>query len=144
MVGIYCHLLAEEGNFFSRVRNWLAVWDIWSQTHNAAQSLETQSLLCTSTAQPAFSISFMCFSENKRMKQRLRGAARTHVSRTQVHSSRSCLQHPLQNKPSSLWAACYSQCEFPNGHNGGQDHLLLLEGEVCIRLQLRRKTSWCL
>lgn len=71
----------------------------------------------------------------------------THVSRMQGHSSTAWLQHPTPNKASTLWAACYSQCELPNGHNGGQDHLLLLWGgrsEVCIRLQLRRKTSRCL
>lgn len=50
----------------------------------------------------------------------------------------------MYKKASSLWAACNSQYEFPNGHNGGQDHLLLVGGEVCIPLQLKRKTSRCL
>lgn len=68
----------------------------------------------------------------------------TCTSIMQEHSSRPWLQHLTPNKPSSLWAACYSQCVFPNGHNRGQDHLLLLGGEVCIQLQLGRKTSWCL
>lgn len=52
----------------------------------------------------------------------------TCVSRLQGHSSIAWLQHPIPNKPSSLWAACCSQCELPNGYNGGQDHLLLLAG----------------
>lgn len=96
---------------------------------------------------------FTCLEQEKETKQESNQRGRvlvkilnalTCVSRTQGHSSTPWLQHPTPNKPSSLWAACYSQCEFPNGHNGGQDHLLLLGGEVCIRLQLRRKTSWCL
>lgn len=67
-----------------------------------------------------------------------------HVSIMHGHSSTSWLPQPVQNKPSSPWAACYSQCDFPNGHNGGQHHLLarggLESGEVCIQLQLRRKS----
>lgn len=40
-----------------------------------------------------------------------------------------CFGYSIQHKAgtSSLWAVCYSQYELPNGHNGGQGHLLLLE-----------------
>lgn len=58
-----------------------------------------------------------------------------------------CSATPSSTEPAtpSPWAACYSLYALPNSHNGGQGHLLLLEGvEVCIRLQLRRKTSRCL
>ncbi len=168
MMRTYCHLLARVATFIL-TRNWLAVWDIWLQTYNAAQSLE--SFLCSFPVQPGVSI-YKCFSlkqwERDKARRKLgvrererglgvgkRGHLRstllvkilnalTCVSRMQRHSSTPWLQHPTPNKLSSLWAACYSQCEFPNGHNGGQDHLLLLGGEVCIQLQLRRKTSWCL
>lgn len=61
-----------------------------------------------------------------------------------IHSSSPWLRRLMYKKVSSLWAACNSQYEFPNGHNGRQDHLLLVGGEVCIPLQLKRKTSRCL
>ncbi len=41
VMGTYCHLLARVGTVILLGRNWLVVWDIWWQTYNVAQSLET-------------------------------------------------------------------------------------------------------
>lgn len=136
---------------------WL-VWDIWLQTYNVAQSLETWvfSLLVSSPV-CSFCSLYVCLSGTARLRQsksvKDSEKERNHICR-KYRKALTCVSGDIilllgyntltPSEPSSLWAACNSQCEFPNGHNGGQDHLLLPGGEVCIRLQLRRKTSWCL
>lgn len=155
MMGTYCHLLASVGTV---TMTGLAVWDMWLQIHNVAHSLEP--FFCASVVWPVlhfylyvFLYLFVCLFSWTAKKKREERSWEWDINKAhcpymcfqkQGHSSIPWLQHPTPNKHSSLWAACYSQCEFPNGRNGGQDHLLLLGGEVCIRLQLRRKTSWCL
>lgn len=79
----------------------------------------------------------------KKTKQRI-SATSCYSTYSTCVSIHSWLRRLMYKKARSLWAACNSQYDFYNGHNGGQDHLLLAGGEVCILLQLKRKTSRCL
>lgn len=79
----------------------------------------------------------------KKTKQRT-SATSCYSTYSTCVSIHSWLWRLMYKKARSLWAACNSQYDFYNGHNGGQDHLLLAGGEVCILLQLKRKTSRCL
>lgn len=81
------------------------------------------------------------YGKKKKQKTSATSGYSTYSTCVSIHS---WLRRLMYKKASSLWAACNSQYDFYNGHNGGQDHLLLAGGEVCILLQLKRKTSRCL
>lgn len=128
MMGTYCHLLSRMSKVFT----------------GALMSYRVSSCLVQGGV-------FVYCAQKRDTKQRRKYGEKQSTSVTSCYSTystcvsiHSWLRHLMYKKASSLWVACNSQYDFYNGHNGGQRHLLLAGGEVCILLQLKRKTSWCL